>query len=258
MDIQLEHIEFSHGQTPLIQDLCCRFGQGKFHAVLGPNGSGKTTLLDIISGFISPCVGTVRLGKTSISTLGRSHMAQALTRVSQNEAIHFPFRVEEVVMMGRHPYLSRFSHPGPQDHQRVKEAMEKTQTLQFKGRPITELSGGEQQRCIFARALCQDTPILLLDEAFSNMDIRHTLTLLALVKNSVKYSGKTIIAVLHDLNLAASHADEILFLKQGRVLAQGETEKVLTRENLKDVFGIETKVEFNEYVQSRQISYQPV
>ena len=258
MDVTLDHIEFSHGETPLIQDLSCCFSQGKFHAVLGPNGSGKTTLLDLIAGFYTPRKGQVLLANTPVPQWNKPALARHLTRVSQNERINFPFTVEEVVMMGRHPHIPRFSHPRAMDYDQVDAVMELTEISEMRHRPITELSGGEQQRCIFARALCQDTPILLLDEAFSNMDIHHTLSMLSRVKETVALQKKTVIAVIHDLNLAASHADEILFLKQGRILAQGPTDQVLTRDILQQTFNIHTQVEFNAHVQAKQIYYKPL
>ena len=258
MEIKIHNLGFSHGDNNVIKDLSSSFCPGKFYGILGPNGSGKTTLLDLISGFLPPDKGEVLLGKTKISSLSQKKIAQILSLVSQNYYINFPFSVEEVVMMGRHPYIDRFSHPSQTDMDRVSQVMEITGISHLKQRKVTELSGGEKQRCIFARALCQDTPVLLLDEAFSNMDINHTLHMLGILKGMVQKTKALVICVLHDLNLAAAWADEILFLKNGKIKAQGKTREVMTRENIELVFNVESKVEFNEYVQAKQVYFKTI
>ncbi len=157
-------------------------------------------------------------------------------------------------MMGRHPYISRFSHPDIDDCEIVTAMLETCGIEHLQDRKINELSGGEKQRCVFARALCQDTPILLLDEAFSNMDINHTLHMLELVKKSIK-KGKLVISVFHDLNLALSWSDELLVLKQGEIKAFGNSQEVLTQETIQKVFHVKSIVEFNEHVQAKQVYY---
>ena len=256
MEIRLQNLYFSHGNTPIIKKVSSRFSPGKFYGILGPNGSGKTTLLDLISGFFLPDRGQVLLDKTNISALSKRQIAKILSLVSQNYYINFPFSVKEVVMMGRHPYINRFSHPSKIDRDQVDRVMEETGISHLKHRRVTQLSGGEKQRCIFARALCQGTPVLLLDEAFSNMDINHTLHFLGLIKKMIQKTKGTIICVLHDLNLAAAWADEILFLKEGEIVAKGKTNEVMSQENIKLVFNVNSKVEFNEYVQAKQVYFK--
>ncbi|MCP3944798.1 MAG: ABC transporter ATP-binding protein [Desulfobacteraceae bacterium] len=258
MEITTQNLCFSHGNNPIIRDLSCSFFPGTFYGVLGPNGSGKTTFLDLISGFLAPDKGQVLLGKTNICALSQKKIAQKLALVSQNYYINFPFSVEEVVMMGRHPYIDRFSHPSQTDINLVDKIMNITGISHLKQRKVTNLSGGEKQRCIFARALCQDTQILLLDEAFSNMDIKHTLHFLSIIKELVQKTGAMVICVLHDLNLAAAWADELLFLKNGKIEARGKTQDVMTRENIKLVFNVESKVEFNGYVQAKQVYFKTI
>ncbi len=258
MEINLHNLCFSHGDTPIIRELSCNFSPGKFYGILGPNGSGKTTLLDLITGFLPPDKGQVLLDKTDILALSQKQIARKLSLVSQNYYINFPFSVEEVVMMGRHPYINRFSQPSKIDVDRVCQVMDITGISKLKQRKITELSGGEKQRCIFARALCQDTPVLLLDEAFSNMDINHTLQFLSIIKKMVRKTKVTIICVIHDLNLAAAWADEILFLRNGEIQDKGKTRDIMTRENIEQVFNVESKVEFNEYVQAKQVYFKTI
>ncbi|MCG8564974.1 MAG: ABC transporter ATP-binding protein [Desulfobacterales bacterium] len=258
MDIQVQHIDFSHGDTAVISQLSCCFAPGKFHGIVGPNGSGKTTLIDLIAGFHKPSSGQILLGDRPLQSWTATERARQLTRISQNETIGFPFTVEEVVLMGRHPHIPRFTAPSHRDWRRVEQAMEQAGVTEFKHRAITELSGGEQQRCLFARALCQDTPLLLLDEAFSNMDIHHTLAMLSQLRKMVAHQGKTIIAVLHDLNMAAAHCDDLFFLKKGKIQAQGPTDVVLTAEQLEQTFNIETQIRRNSYVQAKQIDFKPL
>ncbi len=255
MEIRIQNISFSYDQDTVINALTTRFRPGIFHAVLGPNGCGKTTLMDIISGFLKPDRGSLFIGNRKISRLSKPRTAKLISLVSQNYTIGFPFTVKQVVMMGRHPHIGRFSRPSRNDYKKVDQAMEDTGISHLKNRKITQLSGGEKQRCVVARSLCQDTPVLLLDEAFSNLDICHTLNLLDLMKNRVLNPKKIIVSVLHDLNLAAAWADEMLFLKQGRLISQGGGDKVLTEKNIKEVFDVESKVEFNEHVQAKQVYY---
>jgi len=257
MDICLEHIDFFHGATQVLSDVTCRFSAGRFYAILGPNGSGKTTLLDLISGFRSPKTGRILLGDTPVHTFSRRDTARIISLVSQSYEVNFPFQVKEVVMMGRHPHIDRFARPGRHDRDLADRVMEMTGISHLADRPVTNLSGGEKQRCAFARALCQDTPVMLLDEAFSSMDIRHTFHLLGLVKKAVQEDRKTVIAVLHDINLAAGFSHELLFLKQGRIAAMGDTRTVLTQQNIETVFNVTSKVEYNAYVQAMQVYFKP-
>jgi len=154
--------------------------------------------------------------------------------------------------MGRHPHIPRFSHPTQHDVEMVENAMDMAGIMHLAGRRITELSGGEKQRSIFARALCQETQVLLLDEAFSNMDISYTLQMLGLLKEMVRDKELLVISVFHDLNMASMWSDSLIFLKNGQIEMSGKTGQVMTEGNIKSVFNIETKVEFNEYVQAKQ------
>jgi len=256
LNIRLKDICFSYEDAPILAQINCTLKSGLFHAVLGPNGSGKTTLLDIISGFKPPTRGEVYLDQTKLSGISRRKISQAVSLVSQDYTINFPFSVYEVILMGRHPFIDRFSRPSSADMDLAERALGLTGLHALKDRKVTELSGGEKQRCVFARALCQDSPVLLLDEAFSNMDISHTIQLLSLIKNEVETRGKTVIAVLHDLNLAAAWADHILFLKSGHITKLGPTSEVFTSENIRSVFDIDVRVEYNDYVKTKQAYFR--
>ncbi|MCP4024043.1 MAG: ABC transporter ATP-binding protein [Desulfobacteraceae bacterium] len=252
MKISINNLSFSYDADSILRQLNCSFESGNFYAILGPNGSGKTTLLDLIAGFLKPCQGDIFFDKQKIDLLTKKQTAKKIGLVSQNYYINFPFTVQEVVMMGRHPHIPRFSHPSADDINLSESVMEKTGILHLAHRRVTELSGGEKQRCIFARALCQDTPVLLLDEAFSNMDISHTLQMLRLVRQKVIEKNLLVLSVFHDLNLASAWCDALVFLKKGQIKAFGKTSEVMTDTNIKTVFAVEAKVEFNEHVQAKQ------
>ena len=258
MKLNLHNISFAYDSDRIIKNIDCSFVSGNFYSIIGPNGSGKTTLLDLISGFLKPCTGHIDIDKAPILSLSTKKIAKKIALVSQDYIINFPFSVKDVVMMGRHPYIPRFSNPSSIDLEKVNLMMEITGILHLQDRKINELSGGERQRCVFARALCQETEVLLLDEAFSNMDINHTLQMLGIVKQSVKEKNNLVISVFHDLNLASSWSDALLMLKQGEIKAFGNSQDVLTQQTIKDVFNVASIVEYNEHVQAKQVYYPSV
>lgn len=260
MRIALHNVSFAYHADPystdmVIKDFRGAFTAGAFYSVIGPNGSGKTTLLDLLSGFLKPLSGLVEINGTPVFSFSKKALARLISVVSQDHAVNFPFSVKEIIAMGRHPYIPRFSPPSAKDIQTAEETMDLCSITHLQDRKINELSGGERQRCVFARALCQDTPILFLDEAFSNLDIHHTLQMLQLVKHSVKNKNKLVISVFHDLNLAATWSDDLLVLKRGEVKAFGKATDILTEEIIKEVFEVSSVVEYNEYVQAKQVYY---
>jgi iron complex transport system ATP-binding protein len=258
LNIVLENISFAYDRGEVLSDLNCSFESGYFYSIIGPNGSGKTTLLDLLSGFVKPARGRVLLNGAMIGAFSRKELARKIALVSQDYDVKFPFEVKDIVLMGRHPYIPRFSSPSGGDIERVNEVMETCGIMHLKNRRITELSGGERQRCVFARALCQDTRVLLLDEAFSNMDINHTLKMLSLIKRAVKEHNKIVINVFHDLNLASAWSDILLILDKGRIRAFGDSRNVLTVDIVKEVFHVDSVIEYNEHVRARQVYYPPV
>lgn len=258
MKLTLHNISFAYNSDMIIKDISCSFKSGNFYSIIGPNGSGKTTLIDLISGFLTPSSGHVDIDKTHILLLSKKELSKNIALVSQDYSINFPFSVKDVVLMGRHPYIPRFSSPDKKDLDQVEQMMEICEINHLRDRKVNELSGGERQRCVFARALCQDTKILLLDEAFSNMDIKHTLQMLQLVKKSVKKRKKIVISVFHDLNLASSWSDCLVMIKNGEVKAFGNSQEVLTQDAIKNVFNVASVVEFNDHAQAKQVYYPSI
>jgi len=255
-DFQLTGASFSYGTTIALHGLNCSLPAGKFYGIVGPNGCGKSTLLDLLMGSKSPEQGTVLLAGQPVASYPRRDLARQVALVPQDFAIGFAFTVEEVVLMGRHPYINRFAGPGVDDWQAVKDAMAAIGISHFKGRYVNELSGGEKQRVVVARALAQDTAVLLFDEATSNLDVQYTLQIFNVAKKLVSEQGRTVIAVIHNLNLAAAYCDEIVFMKQGTIHNHGPVDQVLNPAIIADVFGIEAQVSFDSFSQASQVSYR--
>ncbi len=265
--IKSENLHFTYDNfstlpyPAVINNVSLSFEAGKFYSILGPNGCGKTTLLDLLIGHLKPISGKVVIKddvscEKNILSMPKREVAKNIALVSQNYNINFPFTVKEVVMMGRHPYIGRFSIPSKEDIKIVNSVMERTGTDRFAHRKITDLSGGERQRCIFARALSQDTPLLFLDEAFSNMDISHTIRLLNIVKKEVREKNRTVVSVFHDINLAAIWSDVLVFMKNGEVIASGNTDDVMNEATIEKVFHVKSKVEYNPYSEAKQAYFR--
>lgn len=216
-------------------------GPGRFTGIIGPNGVGKSTLLRIMAGLLSPTRGEALLNGSPVSRLGARALARELAYLPQETQIDFAFPAWEVVMMGRHPHLGRFSVEGRRDEEAVRRAMELTGTLHLAEQPVTTLSGGERQMTFLAKTLAQEPNVLLLDEPISALDLNHQLRALNLIRSLCR-EGMAAIAVLHDLNLAARYCDELVLLARGRVLAMGSPRAVLTPANLKEAYGVTAMV----------------
>jgi iron complex transport system ATP-binding protein len=256
MGYRLNHIGFAYPGRPIFEALDMAFQAGCFHGIIGPNGCGKSTLLDLLSGHRRPKRGSLTWAGVDLADQPPKHLAQHIALVPQEFRIDFPFTAGEVVMMGRYPHMARFEAPSGEDRHKVAAVMARTDTGAFMQRRITELSGGERQRVIFARALVQETPVMLLDEATSALDINHSLRLLNIAAGRVRETGATVIAVFQDVNLAAQFCHRLLFLKGGQIVAQGATEKVLTPATLEATFGVAVKVRQDAFVGARQVVYR--
>ena len=236
---EVADLQFGYARGPVLEGVSFTLTAGCFYGLLGPNGCGKTTLLDLLAGLKRPASGQIRFRGRPLDAYGRRQLAREIALVPQNFYINFPFAVHEVVMMGRYPHLGRFARPGEEDLRLVQEALDAANMGRLANRPVTALSGGERQRVIFARALAQNTDMLMLDEATSNLDIRHTLGLLSRARERVRQGQLTVLAVFQDINLAALYCDELLFLQAGGLVAQGPTNDVLRADILEKVYGVD-------------------
>ncbi len=220
-------------------DLCAE--EGQLVGLIGPNGAGKSTLLRAISGALGRPDGVVRLQGANIETLSSREVAADLALVPQIAPYTHGFTAKELVLMGRYPHLGRFQIEGSKDERIARDAMRLTETEPFADRTLDTLSGGERQRVFVARALAQKPRILLLDEPTSNLDVLHQLKVLDLVRQLVD-DGLTAVAAIHDLNLAARYCDRLVLLQDGRVLAEGPPNEVLSPTKIEAAFGVKSAV----------------
>lgn len=253
---ELTGVNFAYGATPALVDLELCLTPGKFYGVVGPNGCGKTTFLDMLTGTKSPDRGSVTFMDRPVAEYRRRDLARLVALVPQDFGIDFAYTVQEVVLMGRHPYIGRFASPGAEDWHQVDAAMAAIGISHFKDRFVNELSGGEKQRVVVARALAQQTRFLLFDEATSSLDVQYTMQIFNVARNLVRGEGRTVIAVIHNLNLAAAYCDEIIFMQKGKVVACGPSDSVLESGTIKKVFGVESRVEFDDFSKTKQISFR--
>lgn len=214
--------------------------QGGFLGVLGPNGSGKTTLLRCLTGTLPATDGMVLLEGRPVAELTRRQIARRVGVVPQTFTLEFKFTVEEVVALGRYPYRSAWGR-GDHDDGPVRAALEALSIAHLAERPVTELSGGERQRVLIAQTLAQETPILLLDEPLNNLDLNHQLEVMQLLTR-LHVEGRTIVVVLHDINMAAQYCEEVALLSRGRLVARGTPDALLTPELILDVFATRVAV----------------
>lgn len=249
-------VGFSYDTTQVLHGLNLNLPAGRFYGIVGPNGCGKTTFLDLLIGNKHPDTGIVNYRQRPVTRYRRRELAREVALVPQDFAIGFAFTVEEVVLMGRHPYIKRFGSPAEKDWHLVEKAMDLIGIHHFRQRYVNELSGGEKQRVVVARALAQDTPVILFDEATSNLDVQYTLQIFNVARKLVRDERRTVIAVIHNLNLAAAYCDEIIFIKQGRIVTHGPTAQVMESTTIRNVFGVESQVSLDPFNNTHQVSFK--
>lgn len=240
--IEVDEARVAYGTAEALRGVSLAVPRAGFVALLGPNGSGKSTLLRAITRRVPLRAGTVRVEGQDVQTLSPRSLAQVVAVVPQSEPPNFDYTVWELAAMGRAPHQGRFGLESPQDRQIVEAVLKRVGALPLAARKAATLSGGELQRVILARALVQQPRILLLDEPTAHLDLRYQVELLALIRGLNRTDGVTVLAVLHDLNLAAAFADQLVLLKEGRVVAAGPPSVVLTAETLCHVFDTQVLV----------------
>lgn len=231
----VESISYTTRDKKVLTDISLETKKGELIGLIGPNGVGKSTLLKIMSGLIKPTHGKITILQEDLHALQEKRLAQRLAYMPQSTYVNFSFTAEQIVLMGRHPYLKRWEKESQKDYEIMEQAFEYVGISHLKNRYIHSLSGGERQLVFFARAVTQQTPILLLDEPTSDLDIGHQVKLMDLVSDFVQ-KGHTVIAAIHDLNLAARYCHRILLLHNGKTEIFSTPERVLTRDRLEHVY----------------------
>ncbi|ELZ01257.1 corrinoid ABC transporter ATPase, partial [Natrialba asiatica DSM 12278] len=254
--ITIDGLSLSFGDVPVLENVSLSVEPGEFVGVVGPNGAGKTTLLRAISGALEPGAGTVSVDEVDVHGVSSRASSRLVAVVPQDTSLSFAFPVRDVVEMGRHPHRSRFSSPTPADRAAVERALERTRTAKLADRPIDEISGGQRQRVVLARAIAQETPALLLDEPTASLDVNHQVETLELVRELVD-SGRTAVAAIHDLDLAARYCDRLVLLADGAVHDVGTPSSVLTAETLAEAFDATATVTTNPITGTETVTALP-
>jgi iron complex transport system ATP-binding protein len=244
----IQGISFSYGSSDVLADVTFEANDGEIVGVIGPNGSGKTTLLRCVNRALSPRVGTVLIDGKDYAELTRREIAGNIGVVPQNSVVSFPFTVLDIVMMGRTPAMERFERESEKDLEIVRKAMEMTNVVALADRTMDQVSGGEKQRVVIARALAQRPKILLLDEPTLHLDVSHQLEILDLIRNLARSERLTVIIVSHDLNLAARYCDKLILMNSGKIEASGKVTEVLTEKNIESVFRVKAAVAYDKHL----------
>ena len=234
--IELKHISVSYGKREILRDINATIASGCITALMGPNGCGKTTLLRCIGGLLEPTGGEVAIDGMPVQSYAARALAQKVAFVRQQAQTDFEFSAFETVLMGRNPYQRRMQNESQADWDIVEHCMRQTGTWYLRFAKPTEMSGGEMQRVMIARALAQQTPILLMDEPVSNLDIAHQLEIMRLLRTM----SKSVVIVIHDLNLALQFCDRLMLVHDGGMLYHGPMAEGLTPENISTVYGVDT------------------
>jgi iron complex transport system ATP-binding protein len=241
--VNIKSVSFAYFGSPVLRNVSLSVASGEMVGLLGPNGSGKTTLLKLAGGVLKPGSGEVRLGEANMASLKRKAIAREVAVVPQQFHIPYAFTTLDVVMLGRFPFMSLLSGESPADNQIARDAMSQVGLDYLVESRFDELSGGEKQKVVLAMALAQQPKLLLLDEPTLHLDINHQIEILELVRRLNNTQKITVLAAMHDLNLAALYFDRLVVLKNGSIVAEGTPSQVLTEKMVGDVFGAAVKVE---------------
>ena len=239
--IETRDISFSYNTKEVLTNVSLFLKRGEFLGIIGPNGAGKSTILRLICGILKPKHGIITVSGNDTCGIDRKQLAKKIAFVPQETHFALNFTIEEIVMMGRFPYLRAFQRENKTDYEARDHALMYANLQEFRKRPINSLSSGERQRVVLARALAQEPAILILDEPTSHLDLHHQFAIMELLKKLNK-EGMSIIAVNHDLNLASLYCERLVLLHQGKVFEQGSPKDLITEKILKQVYQTEVKV----------------
>ncbi len=256
--LKIQNITTGYANHTILQDFSLAVSRGDFLAILGPNGAGKSTLLKALIGFLPYINGTISLDGISLSKISKMDLAKKISLIPQEIYLQFDYRVLDIVLMGRFPYLNYWENYRQEDFDIVEEILEKLNLSAMRDEYFSCLSGGEKQRVMIARALAQDTEIILMDEALSHLDINHQLEIMQLLAKIQKEDGKTIVLISHNINISSEFCNRIVMLKDGQIIADGTAENVITEVNLLKLFGVNINILINPSSQKPNIIYSGV
>ncbi|KHT28076.1 Fe(3+) dicitrate ABC transporter ATP-binding protein FecE [Pectobacterium carotovorum] len=241
MELTTQNLKAGYGDKRILDGLSLSLPAGKITALLGPNGCGKSTLLKCFAKLLTPESGAIQLNGKPLSAFSARQLSRHLALLPQQHLTPEGITVRDMVAYGRSPWLSLWGRLSPDDRQRVQLAMEKTHIVDLADKRLTDLSGGQRQRAFLAMLLAQDTPVVLLDEPTTYLDINHQVELMKLLRE-LNQAGKTVVTVLHDLNQASRYCDHLVMLADGRMMAQGSPHEVMKPELLQRVFSIDAEI----------------
>jgi len=240
------NLAFSY-KSPVVHNLSLRLEHGIMTGMIGPNGSGKTTILRLLAGILRPNSGNVLLGaNTPLNHLGRKEIARHIAMVPQSNGTWNYHTVFQFVLLGRSPHLSLLGFESMKDEAIALEALELTHLTHMRDAKVSEISGGEKQRLLLARALTQQTEILLLDELTANLDINYQVELMRMISRITREKNLATLVVSHEINLLTAFCDRIALIADGAIRNQGAVSEVITKNNLKDLFGVDFSVRSND------------
>jgi iron complex transport system ATP-binding protein len=254
--IDIKKLSVGYRQQNIIEDLNLSFFRGDFCALLGPNGAGKSSLLKALIGYILPQKGSILYFDEDIRLWSKNRLARLISIIPQDFQLQFDYTVEDIVLMGRFPYLDFWQRYHRNDRMIVQDVLEQLNLTELKNKLFSQLSGGEKRRVSIARALAQQTEIILLDEAFANLDINHELEIINLLQEINLKQGKLIILVSHNINLAAEYCHRIVLMKDGRIVADGRPETIINKANLKLLYQSEFPMMQNPLTGKPNLIYQ--
>ncbi len=237
IELEMQNTTLGYNHHPVLNSVTLKAAPGEMVGLIGPNGSGKSTIIKALSRVMQPNSGRILVNGEDINRIARRDLARLIGVVPQMPLLPSTFTAFEIVLMGRNPHMGLLQSESQRDMEMARAAMEKTGTIQLANRYVNELSGGEIQSLLIARVLVQETEAILLDEPTANLDIGRQVDIFDLIKNLCLEKNLTVMAAIHDLNLAAQYCDRVILINEGRVHAEGKPEEVITEANMRQVYG---------------------
>lgn len=239
--VEVREITKKYGNTAVVDDVSVTIPKGKITSFIGPNGAGKSTLISIISRLITRDTGEIRIDDEEISQVKSNELAKKIAILKQSNDLNIRLTVKELVNFGRFPYSK--GRLTKEDKQKVAEAIDYMELDSMKNKFLDQLSGGQRQRAFIAMIIAQDTEYILLDEPLNNLDMKHSVQIMKVLRNLVDDLGKTVVIVIHDVNFASVYSDYIVALREGKIVHQGAKDAMIDKEVLRDVYDMDIKIQ---------------